>query len=57
VVVLSRSTHRQVAGLVLDLDGDKGLTTSNVNRLYDATPNAHTATQDTSSKRPSLVEN
>jgi len=42
---------------VLDLDGDKGLTTANVNRLYDATPNAHTATQDTSGSRPSLVEN
>jgi len=48
---------RSVEGLVLDLDGDKGLTTANVNRLYDATPNAHTATQDTSSKRPAIVEN
>ena len=46
-----------ISGLVLDLDGDKGLTTANVNRLYDATPNAHTATQNTSSKRPSLIEN
>jgi len=46
-----------IANLVLDLDGDKGLTTTNVNRLFDATPNAHTATQDASSKRPSLVEN
>jgi len=46
-----------VSGLVLDLDGDLGLTTSNVNRLYDKTPNAHTATQDTSGSRPSLIEN